>query len=139
MAALTITPANVAASSNAQLNKNGIAGVAITQGQALYKDTDGSMKLCVANGASPAYVFAGIALNAAAAGQPITYVTTDPDLNLGVAGGIATGTALVTSDTPGGIAPVTDVGAGQFVTVLGVVDGDGNLNLAPVASNAAHA
>ena len=137
MSVLAITPANVAASSSATCKYNATAGATIAAGQALYQAADNSMQLCIANGASPAYVFAGVALNSASQGQPIAYAIKDPDLNLGVAG-LAAGTVLVTSDTPGGIAPVTDVGTGQFVTVLGVVDGDGNLNLNPTASNAAH-
>jgi hypothetical protein len=132
---IAITPANVIPSSAAAQSGAGKAGATIVAGQTLYKAADGTLKLCDSNGASPIYKFFGISTNSAAPGQLVAYVTLDPALAIG--GVHLAGTVLKTSVTPGGMAPIADAIAGEFVTVLGVVNADGTLNLNPSTSTGA--
>lgn len=131
MADLAITPANVLAGLNS-VKKTGTAGAAITAGQLLYKDkTDnGKMKLADAN-VEAASVVAGMALHAAAVGQPITYVTEDNDLTLGAA--VTIGNVLVLSTTAGGVAPVADLASGAFPTVIAVAKSATKVVFRPLA------
>lgn len=116
---VTITAANVSASSTASI-KRGVAGAAITAGQLLYIDrTTNTLKLADANsGTADARIVAGIALNGAANGQPLHYVTKDPALTLG--GTTAKGTVYVLSATAGGIAPAADLTTGWYPHILAV-------------------
>lgn len=117
MTDISVTAANVVAS-NAAVRKRGIAGATITAGQTLYADSAASYVLKLAdNDASAATaVIVGIALNGAAAGQPVEYVVEDPDFTPGAT--VAAGTIYVASSTAGGIAPAADLGQGDYCTVL---------------------
>lgn len=117
MADLSITAANVLKSATAQ-TATGTAGATITAGQALYIDTSDSNKLKLAQATSTKYAFAGIALHAAASGQPIAYVTQDAELTIGAT--VAVGVVYGLSDTAGGICPVADNGSGDYATVIGI-------------------
>ncbi len=137
MADLTITPANVKSSSTGR-RVTGEAGAAITAGQCLYKDTtDGLMKLCDANAAAPANKFAGIALNTAALGHPVVYVTKDSNFKVGAT--MAVGDILIVSGTPGGIGPVADKATGWFPTYLGEAIDTTHIDLDPKAGSVASA
>lgn len=71
---LTVTAALVRDASPASLNSvkiNLLAGVAITAGQVVYMNTSGAAALADASAAGTA-VAIGIALNGAAAGEPVT-------------------------------------------------------------------
>ena len=114
-----ITPANVVPSAAATLVHGRKAASPITAGQPLYKTAAGTMAPADANGISPLCVVEGIAVNSAIAGQPVSYVTSDPALAI-AASGLLPGKIYVASATPGGIAPVEDVANGWFVTSLGV-------------------
>jgi hypothetical protein len=59
----------------------------------------------------------GIALTGSSLNQPIT-VQTGGTLTLGAT--MTAGVVYYLSDTPGGICPVADVGAGEYVDVIGV-------------------
>lgn len=135
MASLTITAANVVKSSTGR-STQGIAGVAITAGQCLYKDTTDSnkMKLFDANGTAPANVFAGIALHAASANQPILYVTEDPEFTTGATDITLGAGAVYAASTPGAMTQtIGDLVDGSKIVVVGVpVNGDGAINLKPV-------
>lgn len=102
MAAISITAANVLMSTAGTPN-TGIAGVAITAGQAIYIDTANSnlLKLADANGTTPANSFAGIARNNADIGQPVDY--TGLDSGFGFGGTVNAGDDIWLSPTPGGI------------------------------------
>jgi hypothetical protein len=117
MADLTITPANVI--SHGGSTRPGTAGAAIAAGQAVYLDpADGKFKLADDNsGTAVVRVPIGIALHAAAAGQPLT-VQTDGDVVIGAA--VTPGVAYYLSDTPGGICPVADLAAGEYPALLGM-------------------
>lgn len=96
----------------------GIAGAAITAGQALYLDTTtDTWKLADANGAAALNVLGGIALTSAAAGQPV-FVATDGTLDPGFTVGI--GSVYILSGTAGGIAPVADLTTGWKTSIVGV-------------------
>lgn len=125
MAAQSVTAANVKSSGQAGgaqiLNVTIAAGVTVTQGETLYKLTDGSNTygLCDANGASPAYNGAGIALAAGSPGQIIPMVVSDPAFITGATGAI--GNTIWTSGTAGGITiTAADNTTGIFVQVIGV-------------------
>jgi hypothetical protein len=116
MADLTVTAANVIASSGAKIER-GTSGATVTAGQILYRDaSDGLLKLADNDASAAAAAIVGIALHGAAAGQPLSYVTEDGDFTPGAT--IAIGTIYVASSTAGGIAPAADLGAGDYATVL---------------------
>ena len=118
MADLTITAANVVAGSNAR-KTSGIAGVAITAGQAVYlSSTTGKYLLADTDSATAeARVPVGIALNGAAAGQPVE-VQTSGDITIGAT--VAAGVAYYLSGTAGGICPVADVASGDYPSIIGM-------------------
>ncbi len=120
MAAISITAANVVPSADASIVHGKKALSTITAGQPLYKTAAGLMAPADANGASPLYVVEGIACNGAAAGQPVSYVTDDPALQI-AASGLTPGDTLILGATPGDICPDTDCVTGWFKTILGVV------------------
>lgn len=117
MANLAITAANVIASATS-LKGAGTAGAAVTRGQPLYIDaTDGNkLKPADANVSLALATVVGIALNDAAAGQPVNYVFSDSDFQSG--GAMAVGAVYVLSATAGGIADVADLATGMFPVVL---------------------
>jgi hypothetical protein len=118
MTDLVITAANVIAGTGA-VTENGTLGATVTAGQALYKlSTDNKWYLADNNSATAAVRQAtGIALNGGGAGQPVRV------LRSGLVTIGATLTAGVTyylSDTPGGICPIADVGAGEYSCIIGI-------------------
>ena len=118
MADLSITAANVVAGSGAQ-QEPGVAGVAIAAGQWVYLDpTDSKYKL--ADNDSPTVAARsprGIALNSAAANQPLAIARSGP-VTLG--SGFTPGLAYYLSATAGGMCPVADLGTGKTATLLGM-------------------
>jgi hypothetical protein len=118
MANLTITAANVVAGDGA-VTEAGISGEAITAGQAIYKSSaTGKYMLADSNSATvEARRARGVALNNAAANQPLD-VLRSGDLSLGAV--LTAGTAYYLSDTPGALCPVADVGAGEYVCLIGL-------------------
>jgi hypothetical protein len=136
MADLTITAANVK-KTDSTLITEGIAGATITAGQPVYKDSTASNKLKPADAdvlASAAAV--GIALHGASADQPLKYAT-GGNLTLGAV--MTAGAVYVVSTTAGGIAPVADLGSGDFVTLLGIATSTSNLKLSISVSATAKA
>jgi hypothetical protein len=118
MADLAITPTSVIAGSNA-VKETGLAGEAIAAGKAVYRSsTTGKYMLADSNSATAeARQVRGIALNGGALDQPIT-VQLSGDLVIGAT--MVNGGAYYLSDTPGGICPAADVGAGEYVCLLGL-------------------
>jgi hypothetical protein len=136
MADLTITAANVK-KTDSTLITEGIAGATVTAGQPVYKDSTASNKLKPADAdvlASAAAV--GIALHGASADQPLKYAT-GGNLTLGAV--MTAGAVYVVSTTAGGIAPVADLGSGDFVTLLGIATSTSNLKLSISVSATAKA
>lgn len=118
MADLTITAANVLAGSGAT-KVAGTAGATITAGQAVYLDTsDNEYKLADCDHATAAVrAPAGLALNGASDGQPLTVLTGGP-ITIGAT--VTAGVAYYLSPTAGGICPVADVLSGDYPTILGI-------------------
>lgn len=119
MADITVTVANVQQSSSAKI-KTGTAAEAITAGQAVRRTSTG-IALSQADDAATAGCD-GIAVNNAAAGQPVSYVTEDGSFNPGAT--VVAGTVYVVSAAAaGGIAPLADLTTGHVVTPVGVATG----------------
>lgn len=118
MTDLSITAANVVAGSNAEVD-SGIAGEAITAGQAVYvsSSTNRVMKGDSNSATAEARKAKGIALNGAAAGQPVDYIKSG-DLTVGAV--LTANVPYFMSDTPGGVCPIADVGAGEYLCQLGI-------------------
>ncbi len=119
MADLTITAASVLMSA-AGKSVTGIAGAAITAGDALYKDAADSnkLKLADADGAAALRAVCGIALNDAAAGQPCEYCISDSALVIGAT--VSIGYIAILSGVAGAICPAADAAAGDEVVIIGV-------------------
>ena len=118
MADLTITAANVVAGVNTP-KKDALAGEPITAGKAVYiASATKKVMLADSNSATAeARRAIGIALNGGSLNQPIS-IQTGGDITLGAT--LTPGAGLYLSDTPGGICPDADVGAGEFVCLLGI-------------------
>src|SRR5690348_6301733 len=118
MADLTITAANVVAGSTATI-REGTAGATVTAGQVVYLDNaTSSYKLADCNSATAAARSPkGIALHAAAIGQPIAILTAG-QITIGAT--VAVGVPYFLSGTPGGIRPAADNVTGDYVTYLGI-------------------
>lgn len=134
MADVSVTAADVLASSNA-VKKHGTAGATITAGQVVYYDASaGTWKLAQADGttAEAGSGGVGIALHGAASGQPLVVVVEDSNLDPGAT--LTEGEIYLVSATAGGIMPEADASAvtPDYVTLLGVALSTGNLYLKPI-------
>lgn len=118
MADLTITAANVIAGSGSRTIE-GTAGATITAGQMVYYDSaTANYKLADCDSATAAARSpAGIALHAAATGQPLDILTRGP-ITIGAT--MTAGVAYYLSGNAGGICPVADLGAGDYPTIIGI-------------------
>lgn len=118
MVDLTITAASVVAGAGA-IDDEGTAGEAITAGQVVYYDrSTRSYKLADGNSATAAVRSpTGIALNGAAAGQPLGVLREGP-VTIGAV--LTAGVAYYLSATPGGICPVADLAIGVYPTIVGI-------------------
>ena len=132
MAAISITAANVLKSSTGQVSV-GTSGATITAGQSVYIDTSDSnkIKLADANGTAPANTFAGIALNAASSGQPVSYCTNDT-AGFTIGATVVAGDTIWLSQTPGGLTKTIGDLSGGLAIVVGVMLTTTTLNLTPV-------
>lgn len=104
------------------------AGATITAGQAVYKNSSGTWAPADADASAETagQRGVGVALNGASSGQPLDVAIGgeyDP-------GATATeGVIYVLSGTAGGIAPSADLAANDWVTILGVGNSSGNIDL----------
>lgn len=115
MADLSLTATSVVKYDGASV-RNGVAGEAITAGQALYVNTAGRLMRADCATAAKANIV-GVALNGGAVNQPIQYIVAG-GLNPGAT--VTVGTIYGVTDTPGGIGPISDRGSSDFVTIIGV-------------------
>lgn len=125
MADISITASAVVPSSSAVIRR-ATAGATIAAGETIYLDTAdldsagiGKAKLTDANGVAALRVIDGMAANSASAGQPFEYVVYDPALVVG--SGLTPNQVWISSATPGKVAPVADLTAGWYLTVVAVV------------------
>lgn len=118
MAALSITAAQVTAPSNSP-TATGIAHTAITAGEVVFLDAANNNKVNLATNANAAGSKAvGIALNNAAAGQPVTYVRAGGRIN--VTGATFTVGTPYFLDAGGDIIPLADLANPDYVTFIGI-------------------
>lgn len=116
MTDISITAASVLGDGSSQ-RETMTAGVAVTAGQAVYLDnTTHTYKLSDSN-LTGAKTVRGIALNSAAANQPLTIQKSGP---VTIGGTLVKGTTYCQSTTAGGICPQADIATGGDVVVLGV-------------------
>jgi hypothetical protein len=124
---IVITAANVVAGSGVKIT-SGTAGVAITAGQWVYLDpTTGKYALADNNSATAAQrVPVGVALNNAAANQPIDIQTSGPCT---IGGTLTAGVAYYQSSNPGGMCAVADLTTGMYPCILGIATSTTVLNI----------
>lgn len=117
MADLSITASSVLAGADAVI-EHGTAGASVTAGQVVYRDpADSKLKLADNNDASANVRKArGIALHAAASGQPLAIIKSG---SLVIGAAISKGATYYLSDTPGGICPFADLATGEYPTSIG--------------------
>lgn len=114
MADLVITAASVAPGAGARL-ATGTAGATITAGQSVYIDSSNLVQKTNAATSAILAAAAGIALNNAASGQPVTYQTAG---NITIGATLTTGAVYIVSGaSAGGIAPVGDLTSGWFTNI----------------------
>jgi hypothetical protein len=135
MADISITAASVVAGANAS-TQSGTAGETIAAGKLVYLDsTARKFKLADSNSATvEARTPLGVALNTASLDQPL--VIQKAGL-ITIGGTLTAGLAYYMSDTPGGMCPVADVGAGEYATILGIATSTTVLDLDIQASGVA--
>lgn len=125
MANLTITATNVIAV-DGYVPIDLIAGEAITRGKPFYtKAADGKAWVATSEGTAAQAAVTGIALNDAAAGQPIKGIA-GGDLGLGAI--LTAGLRYDLSDA-GAICPSADTTTGDYVTMLGMATTTSNLRV----------
>ena len=136
MADLLVTAANVDRSGSGAEAKF-IAGETITAGQALYQNaTDKKAYKAQNDGTAAQAKSVGIALDGASALQPVVVITAG-ELDAGAT--LVVGETYVVSSTFGGIAPIADLAATNFVTHLGVASAANKLIVKINATGVAHA
>lgn len=130
MADLSITATAVTAGASAKV-EHGTAGATITAGQVVYKEAaSATFKLADSDSATAEVKDAiGIALNGAAAGQPVA-VAKSGDVTMNAV--LTAGSAYYLSETPGGIQPAADL-AGEDVVQLGLAKSTTVLSLRIIA------
>lgn len=128
MTDLVITAASVVADPSAS-RTSGQAGEAITAGKAVYlSSTTKKWMLADSNSATvEAKKSGGIALNGAALNQPLV-VCTGGDVTIGAT--LTPGQPVYLSETPGGLQPTADLGAGENVCLIGLAKSATVLNVA---------
>lgn len=130
MADLTITAASVAIGGNA-VTETGVSGASITAGQVVFKNASSELVLSDADSTSLDEVY-GIALHAAADGQPLTIARPGSEITIGAT--LTAGTAYYLSATAGGICPAADLGTGDRVILLGLAKSTSVLIFRPIDS-----
>lgn len=135
MADLSLTAANIVPGAGAKI-AHGTAGATITAGQAVYLDSsDNRYKLADCDSATAAVrVPAGIAVNSAATGQPVA-VQYGGELAMGSV--LTAAATYYLSATAGGIAPLADLGTGDYTVILGTAKSATVLTIDIHASGAA--
>lgn len=117
MVDVTVTEAEVLPGSDTTYF-DGTFGETITAGEVVYLDTsDDKLKLADCDASSATATIKGIAMNSGGDGQPGKVAiagSIDPGFTVTV------GETYVLSGTAGGIAPIADLAAGDWVSHLGV-------------------
>lgn len=119
MADLGVTAANCMAVAGSPPPLLGLAGETITAGKPVYLASATNLWMLADSNSATAEArqATALALTGSSAGQPIA-VMRSGDVTLGAV--LTAGTAYYLSDTAGGICPLADVGAGEYVCLIGV-------------------
>lgn len=127
MGDLSVTAANLVAGVGAKIS-TGVAGEAITAGDAVYIDAsdNDNLKKCLHSGSAAQAAAVGIALADSDDDATFSYIT---EGNLCFGSILTAGAVYVVSATAGLIAVVADPGSSDFMTVLGVADATGVLSV----------
>jgi hypothetical protein len=137
MADLAITTSEVKAGPGATV-RAATAGENLTPGEPVYMDRGANtLKKADADTIHEAEAI-GICLSTTTSGDTAYYIL-DGEVILGATANPAVGTIYVVSTTAGGIAPESDLGTGDYVTILGVGTTSDGLKLGILASGVAHA
>lgn len=115
MAVYTFTASNVLQSGALQF---GTAGEALVAGEFLYQHTDAKLYKAESDDAETKARVVGMAVNSAAAGQPVGYVTSG-EITVDAAKFAAAALPLILSPTAGKCEDVGDIAAGEWLTFLG--------------------
>lgn len=129
MADLVIAAANVVAFRGARVSDE-VAGVAIAAGQQLARDATTRRMILAEVADDDDHTVEGMALNSAAAGQPVE-VLQDGRVTVGAV--LTVGTVYVAS-AAGAVAPVADLASGDYTTVLGVAETTSILRYRPLTA-----
>ncbi len=134
MADISPAAANIVADYQAKI-KSGVAGESISAGEAIYIKAADDDELWIAKHDCTAIeaVAVGIAIADAADGAAVTYIVSG-ELALGSV--LTAGVVYGLSATYGAIAPITDTGSSDYVTVLGVAKSAGTLEVSIIVSGA---
>jgi hypothetical protein len=127
MADISITTANVKLVSGP--TKSRMAGAVVTAGQVLYQASATKKSGLSDNDSATAEIRAvdGLALNGAAADQPVEIAINGAVVNVGAV--LTAGTDYYLSGTPGGICPRADVTTGDDPIRIGIALTTSNLQL----------
>lgn len=138
MADLTQTAANVGLTDDAgsQVDASHVYGETIAQGNAVYLKTSDNKYWKTDADAEATAAASGIALTPGAADE-YGVVCTEGYVDLGAT--LTVGETYVVSTTAGAIAPIGDLGSGDFTTVLGVATAADTLNVNIYVSGTAKA
>lgn len=119
MADLSITAASVISQGGARVDRQGLAGATIAAGDMVYKDPSSGQYLLADDDSATAAakIPTGIALNGAAAGQPLA-VHKNGDIVIGAA--LTPGTAYYLSNTAGKICPFADLATPESPVFIGI-------------------
>ena len=133
MADVSVTAANVLAAAGA-LKETGTAGVALTAGKVVYKDTADANKWKLIDVRTSDETAGGdgiaICLNDSAAGQPISLMKSG---NINPGGTLTVGSRYFASEA-GGMCDQGDMLSGDRVILLGIATTTSNLSMQPWVS-----
>jgi hypothetical protein len=132
---LSITAANVKATSSSAKITRGQLGETVTQGQALYrKESDGKYYKADADAGTDEPASASAIAITPGATSEYAYVLTEGPITIGAT--LTVGEIYVLSGAAGGICPESDLATADRVTFLGVATSATVLNFKPFASAA---
>ena len=117
MAALTITAGDVGVVDDTAATRVVQVGEAVTQGEPLRVDTSDNKYYLCNNGTNAESAATAIALTAADADGYVLVAFTSSKIDIGAT--VAIGTTYVVGPTDGDINPQSDLGTGDWVTVIG--------------------
>lgn len=116
MAAISVTASSVAPGSGCTTT-TGTAGATITAGQCVYVDASNLIQLVDVDASDIASTIAGVSLNAATSGQPVTYATGGHVTFNAV---LVKSKAYVAGATAGEINPIADHTTAWRMSLLGI-------------------